>query len=191
VYFPFNAGIFGGVGEMVVVIRTVVDPSTLTNAVRRVVHEANPNVPIARLVTQQSLLEGVLNREILLAKLCTALAFLALAIAVVGLYGTVLQDVARRRSEIGVRMALGARPAQVILMVLREVLVVVAIGLVAGIPAAAGATTIAKALLFGVTRSDPVTLACAAGLLVTTALIAGFVPARAAAQINPTVALRE
>jgi len=76
-------------------------------------------------------------------------------------------------------------------MVLREVLVVVAIGLVVGVPAAVSATTIAKALLFGVTRSDPVTLAFATGLLVTTALVAGFVPARAAARINPTVALRE
>lgn len=191
VYFPFNAGVFGGVDHMVFVIRTAVDPLALSNAVRAVVHEANPNVPVARLVTQENLLDGTLNREILLAKLCTAFAFLALAIAVVGLYGTVLQDVSRRRAEIGIRMALGAQRTQVIVMVLREVLVVVAIGLVVGIPAAAGATTIAKAMLFGVTRSDPLTLAFATGLLVMTALVAGFVPARAAARINPTVALRE
>jgi ABC-type antimicrobial peptide transport system permease subunit len=191
VYFPFSVGVFGGVGEMVFVMRTAGDPLTLSNAVRTAVHEANPNVPVARLATQESLLNGTLNREILLAQLCTALAFLALTIAVVGLYGTVLQDVSRRRSEIGIRMALGAQRAQVIGMVLREVFVVMAIGIALGVPAAASAASIAEALLFGVTRSDPLTLTLATSLLVTTALVAGFVPAYAAARVNPTVALRE
>ena len=88
-------------------------------------------------------------------------------------------------------MALGARPTQVIGMVLREVLVVVTMGIAMGVPAAASATSIAQAVLFGVTRSDPLTLALATSLLVTTALVAGIVPACAAARINPTVALRE
>jgi ABC-type antimicrobial peptide transport system permease subunit len=176
---------------MVFVIRTAGEPLTLSAAVRNVVRETNPNVPVGRLMTQENLLAGTLSREILLAKLCFALACLALIIAVVGLYGTVLQDVSRRRSEIGIRIALGARRTHVIVMVLREVLVVVAIGIAIGVPAAANATTIAEALLFGVTRSDPSTLALAAIVLVTTALVAGFVPARAAARINPTVALRE
>jgi predicted permease len=191
VYFPFSVGLFGGVDHTVFVIRTAGDPLTLSGAVRTVVHEANPNVPVARLATQEHLLEGTLNREILLAKLCTALAFLALTIAAVGLYGTVLQDVSRRRSEIGIRMALGAQRSQVIVMVLREVLAVVAIGIAIGVPAAASATGIAQAVLFGVTRSDPLTLTLATSLLVTTALVAGFAPACAAARVNPTVALRE
>jgi predicted permease len=190
-YFPFSAGVFGSVDRMVFVIRTAGEPLTLSAAVRNVVRETNPNVPVGRHMTQENLLAGTLSREILLAKLCFALACLALIIAVVGLYGTVLQDVSRRRSEIGIRIALGARRTHVIVMVLREVLVVVAIGIAIGVPAAANATTIAEALLFGVTRSDPSTLALAAIVLVTTALVAGFVPARAAARINPTVALRE
>jgi ABC-type antimicrobial peptide transport system permease subunit len=76
-------------------------------------------------------------------------------------------------------------------MVLREVLAVVAFGIAIGVPAAASATGIAQAVLFGVTRSDPLTLALATSLLVTTALVAGFVPAWAAARVSPTVALRE
>lgn len=190
VYFPFTAGVFGEVGEMVFVIRTAGDPLSLSSAIRTLVHEADPKVPIARLVTQDSLIEGMFNREILLARLCTAFACLALAIAVVGLYGTVLQDVSRRRSEIGIRIALGAQRGQIVVIVLRELLVVVAIGLLVGVPAALTATRIAEALLFGVTRSDPITLALSIGVIVSTAMVAGFVPARAASQLNPTVALR-
>jgi hypothetical protein len=191
VYFPFRVGVFGNIGRAVFVMRTAGDPSTLSNAVRAVVHETSPNVPVARLATQQNLLESTLSREILLAELCVALAVLALTIAVVGLYGTVVQDVSRRRSEIGIRMALGAQRGQVIGMVLREVLVVMTIGIALGVPAAVSATSIAEALLFGVTRSDPLTLAFATSLLVATALVAGVVPAWSAARINPTVALRE
>jgi len=190
VYFPYTKDVFGGGRDMSFVVRTAGEPSRLSSAVRTAVHEANPNVPLARLVTQDTLIEGMFNREILLARLCTAFAFLALAIASVGLYGTVLQDVSRRRSEIGIRMALGARSRQVVVMVLREVLVVVAIGLIVGVPAAVGATKIVEALLFGVTRQDPLTLALAIALLISSALAAAFVPARTASHLNPTVALR-
>jgi ABC-type antimicrobial peptide transport system permease subunit len=142
------------------------------------------------MTTQEALIESTINREALLARLCATFAGLALAIAVVGLYGTVLHDVSRRRAEIGVRMALGARQGQVVSMVLREVAVVVAIGLAAGVPAALSATKISEALLFGVRRGDPGTTAIAMTVLVATALVSAFTPALGAARVNPTVALR-
>jgi ABC-type antimicrobial peptide transport system permease subunit len=118
-------------------------------------------------------------------------AGLALAIAVIGLYGTVLHDVARRRAEIGVRMALGARRGQVIFMVIRDVLVVVAIGVLVGIPAARGAARISESLLFGITRADVPTTVAATLMLLVAALAAAFGPAFRAARVNPGVALRD
>src|SRR5262249_34282118 len=153
VYFPFNAAVFG-IARMVFELRTTGDPMSYANAARAVVREANSGVPVVRMTSQDALIESTINREALLARLCATFAALALAIAIVGLYGTVLHDVSRRRAEIGVRMALGARQGQVISMILREVLVVVGIGLIVGIPAAIGATKISEALLFGVKRGD-------------------------------------
>jgi len=190
VYFPFSAAIFDSVGRMVFELRTAGDPMTYANAARAVVREANPGVPIVRMTSQDALIESTINREALLARLCATFAGLALVIAVVGLYGTVLHDVSRRRAEIGVRMALGARPGQVIAMVLREVLVVVGIGLALGVPAALSATKISEALLFGVTRGDLPTTAAAMTVLVATALLSSFTPAFGASRVSPTVALK-
>jgi len=101
-------------------LRTAGNPLGVSNAVRRIVERADPTVPLTRVKTQEALIEGLINQEVTFARLCTAFALLALAIACVGLYGTMSYGVARRTSEIGIRMALGAQRAGVVWMVLRE-----------------------------------------------------------------------
>jgi ABC-type antimicrobial peptide transport system permease subunit len=99
-------------------------------------------------------------------------------------------DVSRRRAEIGVRMALGARRGQVVWTVMRDIVMVVAVGAVLGVAASAAASDLVTSLLFGVTGRDPLTLSAAAGVLVIAAVAGAFIPAHAAARVSPTVALR-
>jgi ABC-type antimicrobial peptide transport system permease subunit len=122
--------------------------------------------------------------------LCTAFAMLSLAIACVGLYGTTSYAVARRTSEIGIRMALGARRETVVWMVLRDVLMLAIVGLAIGLPAAVGASKLIESLLFGVKPGDPEALAAALAILLSAALAAGYLPARKASKTDPMAALR-
>jgi ABC-type antimicrobial peptide transport system permease subunit len=158
--------------------------------VRQIVHDASARIPITRVATQASLIDRVIATPILLTRLCVTFALLALAIAVVGLYGSVAYDVSRRTPEIGVRMALGATRGQIVRLVLGNVFVLAAAGLVLGVPAALVASTFARTYLFGVTSRDPVTMVAATAVLLAAALAAAWVPARAAARIDPTSALR-
>ncbi|HEY3837470.1 MAG TPA: FtsX-like permease family protein, partial [Bryobacteraceae bacterium] len=118
-------------------------------------------------------------------------AALALLIASVGLYGAMAYSVARRTGEIGIRMALGAQRQGIIWMVLREVLFVCAIGLLLGYASARLTTRFVKSFLFGLTPNDPLAIAGAIGILLTAALIAGYLPAWRASRIDPAVALRD
>src|SRR6185436_5730870 len=113
------------------------------------------------LTTQRALIDATINQEVTFARLCTVFALLALTIACVGLYGTMSYGVARRTSEIGVRMALGARRATVVWMVLREVLTLAAIGLAISIPAALAASKVVESFLFETKRNDPFALVAA------------------------------
>ena len=191
VYIPFNHLVFDQLAAHVFEIRTTADPSSHEQAVRQIVHEVNPRIPITRLATQAALIERLIATPILLARLCMTFALLALTIAVVGLYGSVVYDVSRRTPEIGVRMALGARRGQIIRLVLRDVFVLVAAGVALGVPGAFYAATFAKAYLFGVTGGDPLTMAAATGVLLVAVLVAAYAPARAAARLDPTRALRQ
>jgi putative ABC transport system permease protein len=112
-------------------------------------------------------------------------------LATVGLYGVMSYVVARRRNEIGIRMALGAGQGSVVAMILREAGWLVVFGLAAGMVLAIGAARVISGMLFGLEPNDPLTLAMAAAGLAAVALAASFLPARRAAKLNPTVALRE
>jgi ABC-type antimicrobial peptide transport system permease subunit len=158
--------------------------------VRDLVRQADPRLPVSEIRTQSALIDATMNREVVFARLCTGFALLALAIACVGLYGAMSYNVARRTSEIGIRMALGAPRAGVLWMVLREVLLIAAAGLAIGIPAAWLATTLIGSFLFEIKPHDPASLAMAAACLLTAAVIAGFLPARHASRIDPMTALR-
>jgi macrolide transport system ATP-binding/permease protein len=147
-------------------------------------------VPLTNIKTQAADIDQTINQEIMFARLCSAFAALALTIACVGLYATMAYALARRTREIGLRMALGARRGAVTWMILREVCVLAAVGLLIAIPAAQGASRLVESFLFGLTPNDPQTMTLAAIILVVAAVAAAYGPARRAARVDPMVALR-
>jgi len=124
------------------------------------------------------------------AQLGGAFSLFALLLACVGLYGVMTYAVSRRTNEIGVRMALGAQRRDVVWLVMREVALLVAIGVGAGLASASATTRLASALLFDVTPNDPTTIALATLLMIGVAALAGYLPARRAANVDPMIALR-
>jgi predicted permease len=165
-------------------------PPNVESLVRSTLAGINPNLTVTDLRTFGDQLAGNFNEERLVARLTGLFGLLALALASVGLYGVMSYFVARRTSEIGIRMALGATRASVVAMVMRGVLWQILIGLVIGIPAALYAGYLMKSLLYGVGSYDWTALAGAPLLLVLCATFAGFIPARRAASIEPMQALR-
>jgi ABC-type antimicrobial peptide transport system permease subunit len=136
------------------------------------------------------LVDDSAESEIALAKLSTFFAGLALLLACIGLYGVMSYTVAGRTREIGMRMALGAQRGDVIRMVLREAMMLVLIGLAVGIPLALASSRALHSLLFGLNSADPISLTLVVLLLAFVAAIAGMMPARRAAKVDPMVALR-
>jgi ABC-type antimicrobial peptide transport system permease subunit len=158
--------------------------------VRQIVRQADAHVPVANVKTQAADIDQTINQEIVFAKLCTGFAILGLTIACVGLYGTVAYNVARRTGEIGIRMALGAQRGAVVRMILRQVLVLAAIGFAIGLPTALVTSKFIGSFLFGMKPNDPLALMMAVAILLAAALLAGYLPARKAARIDPMTALR-
>jgi ABC-type antimicrobial peptide transport system permease subunit len=126
----------------------------------------------------------------MMATLATGFGVLALLMSCIGIYGLLAYTVARRTKEIGIRMALGARSIQVIAMVLRSAVGLVLIGVLLGLPAAWAASRWIESMLFGLKRNDPFTLAGAVLLLVTSAMLAAYLPARRASRVDPMMTLR-
>jgi len=171
-------------------IRTGGDPLALANTVRKIVHEVGPRVPVADVTTQARRIDQTIVQERTFADLCTCFGALALAMACVGLYGTMAYAVTRRTSEIGIRMALGAARGQIVWMVMREVLAMAGVGLLIGSAAAWQTTAFLKSFLFGLKPDDPLTLGAAAAILILCAFLAGYAPARRASRVEPMIALR-
>jgi ABC-type antimicrobial peptide transport system permease subunit len=190
VYVPYAQVTFPPLGQMTYALRTEGDPLQTVSAVRQIVREADARVPITNIKTQATDIDQTINQEIVFARLCSMFAVLALVIACVGLYGTMAYSVARRTSEIGIRMALGAREGRVIWMVLREVCVLAALGLAISVPIALGTSRLIQSFLFDIEPHDPATLALAVTILLSAALLAGYGPARRASRIEPIIALR-
>jgi predicted permease len=175
---------------MYVAVRVGGAPLAIAPRVREELRAIDPELPILRIYTVEQQLEEVLVKDRMLAGLALALGVLVVALACLGLYGVIAYTVARRTSEIGTRLALGATRGAVLGMVLREGVVMVLAGIAIGIPAAFAAARLIAARLYGVGAHDPLTLAGAALLLLCVAALAGFVPARRASKIDPMVALR-
>jgi len=190
VYMPLEQNVDLPVDEMTFFVRTAGDPLGSAGTVREIVHQADSRVAVEALSTQAAQIEGEIVPETLVARLCTAFALLALAIACVGLYGTTSYNVAQRTSEIGIRMALGARRETVVRMVLRDVLVLAAAGMAIGLPAALGASKLIESRIFGMKPGDPLALTTALAILLSAALAAGYLPARKASRTDPMAALR-
>lgn len=171
-------------------LRTAVPPLAVAQTVREALREIDPRLHLGDTSTLSKRLEAKLSREYLLADLSGFFSGLTLLLVSIGIYGTLAYAVARRTGEIGIRMALGAQPSAVRAMILRDILLVIATGLAAGIAAVLVSTRLIASLLFGVNASDPATIIAAALLLSLVALAAGYVPARRASRVDPVTALR-
>ncbi len=187
-YFPPNGF------ESTFQLRAAGDPAGLAAAIRRVVQELDPKVQTLGLRTMNDIVNESLAQERFVAQLAGFFSLFALLLACIGLYGVMSYTVTRRTREIGVRMALGAQGGDVLRMVLRETMLLVVAGLVIGLAAALATTKLIESLLFdllfGLTATDPLTIALAALLLLAVAALAGWLPARRAARVDPLVALR-
>jgi predicted permease len=172
------------------VLRTEGDPLQFTDAVRQAVREVAPALRVTRACTLDSMVETAARRERLLAWLSGCFGSLALILAAVGLYGVVAYAVERRTPEMGVRLALGAQPYQIPALLLREVAILLAIGLLLGATATVLFTSLLKPILFDISPQDPAMLGFAVALLSGVALAAGYLPARRAARLDPMSALR-
>ena len=163
---------------------------SLIPGVKAAVDEVNHDITL-QFRTLSVQLDESLGRERLLATLSGFFGALALALAVIGLYGVMSYNVARRRNEIGIRMALGAEQSRVLRMVLGEVAILVVAGLALGLASAIYGTRFLASFLYRLEPNDPTTLATACAILVASAVVAGFLPARRAANLDPMTALRE
>jgi predicted permease len=190
VYLPFNQGSQKIVAQMVYELRTSGDPLAYVNTIREIVHQADARVPMTNVTSQTAQIDRTISQEIAFAKLGAAFAILALTIACIGLYGTLSYTVARRTNELGIRMALGARRAGVIRMILRNVLAMVLLGLAIGLPVAMATSRFVGSFLYEMKPNDPLALTAAGAALLVAALLAGYAPARRASRIDPMAALR-
>jgi putative ABC transport system permease protein len=188
VFFPFLQNDFAG--GAVMYVRTSSPPDAAFGSIRQIVRQIDSNIPIYNLRTLEHQIDTSLLNDRIIATLSTAFGLLATLLAVVGLYGVMAYTVARRTREIGVRMALGAKPTDVVWLVMREVLVLVGSGIAIGLAAAFGASKIVANQLYGVAATDQATIVGAAALLAAVAMLAGYVPARRATRVNPVLALR-
>jgi predicted permease len=166
------------------------DASALESLARRTLANINPDLTVERFSSLDYQVAGNFNQERLITRLTGLFGMLALVLASVGLYGITAYSVARRTNEIGVRMALGANRGNVIAMVLRHALLLVAIGLAVGIPVSLLGGRLMSSQLYGVHAYDPLTMSTAVAVLSAFAALAGFIPARRAASIEPMTALR-
>jgi ABC-type antimicrobial peptide transport system permease subunit len=175
---------------MTYALRTTGDPLALAGIVRELVRRADPQLPVTNVRTQTIEIDRTINQEIIFARLCSAFAILALVIASVGLYGTMSYAVAQRTSEIGIRMALGARSGNVAWLFLRDVCVLAALGLAISLPVALATSRLVQSFLFDIQPNDPYTVVMAVVVMVGAALAAAYWPARRATRISPMSALR-
>jgi putative ABC transport system permease protein len=175
---------------MTLAIRTTVSPLSLVPTIQREVAAIDPDLPIYRVRTMNEVMGDSLQRRRLALTLLAGFAGLALLLAAIGIYGVTSYGVAQRKTEIGLRMALGANRGQVLGMIMRNGMTTIAIGLVLGVVLSLALTRLMRGLLFAVHASDPLALTGAALVLILAALVAIFIPARRATKVNPMSALR-
>ncbi len=175
---------------MFVVVRTSSDPKQLTPALSQEIHALDPELPAFELKTMEERLAGSLAARRFSTFLLGVFAVTALILAAIGIYGLLDYSVSQRTREIGIRMALGAQPAKIALLVVRQSFVLVIVGTVIGLTSAFALTRVMSTLLYGVSATDLRTFVVPPLVLAGIALVASYVPARRAARVDPTVALR-
>jgi predicted permease len=187
-FVPYYGAHF--LGGMTVYVRTTYDPNQLMPLLRAKVRQLDASVPISDMRTTETQISNSLSTERMIASLSTVFGFLATLLAVIGLYGVMAYTVAQRNREIGIRMALGADRKTVLWLVMREVLVLVAVGVAVGVPASLALMRVVHSQLYGLTAHDPSTLALATVALAAVACAAGYLPAFRASRLDPMTSLR-
>ena len=183
IYFPNQGG-------NLLVARAAGPAATMAAIIRREIQAVDKSLEISGVSAIPQLRDQALVQERLLAELSGFFGLLALLLACIGLYGVMSYDVSRRTHEIGIRMALGAQRRDVVGLVLRETMLLVVIGVIIGLCAALATTRLITNLLYGLTPNDPMTIGLAGLLLLAVAALAGYLPARRAARVDPVIALR-
>ena len=179
-----------GLGDVTFYARSTVDPEILGGRMRKAVQRIDATLPVTGLKSMRAQIGESLFVERMVAALSAAFGFLATLLAAVGLYGVMSYAVSLRTREIGIRVALGAARRAVLLMVLKEVALLAALGVVIGLPSGYGLGRLVESQLFGLTAHDPLTFAAATATLLVAAFLAGYVPAARATRVDPMVALR-
>lgn len=177
-------------GALFFEVRSVLPPLSLVPAIRRIVSEIDPTIPITQIRTQEQNIEQSLTQERLFASLCGFLALLAMLLSCIGLHGLMAYTVKRRTSEIGIRMALGARPRDVALPIVREAFWLAFFGVIICAPIACGLAHLIQSVLYGIQPYDPLTMIGGSLLLISVAVLSAWLPARRAARVDPMTALR-
>jgi putative ABC transport system permease protein len=171
-------------------VRASGDPEAVLTGVRAVARQLDPNATVDRIATMEQIVSNSIVRPRMYAVLVAIFSGVAVALAAIGLYGVMAYSVARRTREIGIRMALGARGAEVMRLVLRQSTLLIAIGLICGLGGAAAVTRYLEGLLFGLTPLDPSTFIAVPVIFAIVAALAAYVPARRATRVDPITALR-
>ena len=171
-------------------IRTDQEPATVLRAVRRLVQARDRSIPVENLVSMERIVGESLAPQQATATLTGLLAVVAVLLASIGLYGVLAYAVIQRTREIGLRMALGAQPRDVLRLVMRQGVALTSIGVVIGVASAAGLTRLLDRLLFGVRPADTLTFSAVSLGLLAVAVFASYLPARRAAHVDPMEALR-
>ena len=177
--------------ETMLVVRSSVDPTALVPGIREQVAKLDPELPLSDVRSIQQAMDRSLVTTRLTNSLLVGFAATALLLAVTGIYGVMSLNVANRRSEFGIRLALGAQASNVLKLILGQGLKLAAVGVALGSLAAVAFTRLLKGLLFGISASDPLTFVVIAALLIGVALLACWIPARRAAKVDPLEALRQ
>ena len=176
--------------QMTLTVRTSLAPASMTSAITNAVHQVDPDVPVAGMLTMDALVDQSLTQQRLSMVLLAAFAALALLLAAVGIYGVQAYAVRHRVREIGIRLALGAELGDVFRLIVGHGLKLTCIGISIGLGAALGLTRLMASLLYGVSATDSITFAGVSMLLAIVAFIACYIPGRRAMRVDPMASLR-
>jgi predicted permease len=190
IYIPYLQDSHAGVSSLSYYVRAVGNPVALTGNIRQTVREMDSNVPLNEVRTVKSAIQQSIYGDRMVAWLGVAFGALAAALAAIGLYGLVSYTVARRTSEIGLRVALGASRPAILWLVFRKSLTLIATGVVLGLALAFAAVRLVSSMLYGLEATSPLISVGATVLLAAVAMLATYIPARRATKVDPIVALR-
>src|SRR5262249_2246602 len=191
IYIPFPQNTWpNALRNSFIVVRTTVDPRNLISAIRRELRSVDPNFPVAQVRTMEEIIGESLSQRRFNTALLALFAFLAAALATVGIYGVMSYHVTQRTREMGIRMALGAGKSDITKMVTTSGARLAVLGIAIGVVAAATFGRLISSLLFGVTATDPMTFLLTAVVLGGVTVLASYIPSRRAASTDPLTALR-